>query len=260
MPASQTHPYDDWAELYDQVYAYLTDDVPFYVQQAMASGGPVLELGCGTGRVSLAIVKAGVAVHGIDISPRMVARAAEKAKAAKLRKRAFETGDMRSFAIAGKQFPLAIMPFRSFQSLLTVDDQRSTLAAVKAHLKPGGRLVLDIFAPDIQMLAASESDLFHLRDVPQPDTGHKLVLWGKNDFDHVDQTNAARLVIEELDPNGVVMRRVYRDFTVRYTFRYEMQHLLESCGFTVEAVYGDFDGGPVTADSDDLVWVARAGA
>ena len=256
MPSSRSYPFDDWAGIYDQVYAYLTHDLPFYVQQATASGGPVLELGCGTGRVCLAIAQAGASVVGVDVSPRMIEAARRKAAAQGLAGRCrFRRGDMRTVRL-GQRFPLVVMPFRSFQSLLTVDDQRRALANVKAHLLSGGKLVLDIFAPDIHMLADDDPEVFHAQKVPQPDTGHTMAVWGQNQFDHVNQTNDVHLVIEELDGQGLALRRLCRDYTLRYTFRYEMQHLLEGCGFTVEAVYGGFDGSPVTADSDDLVWVA----
>ena len=252
------HPFDDWADIYDSVYAYLTHDVPFYVEQAVASGGPVLELGCGTGRVSLAMAEAGVEVTGVDLSPRMLEVVRRKADSRDLAERCyFHQGDMRSLQL-GRQFPLAVMPFRSFQSMLTVADQRQALVNAKAHLAPGGLLVLDTFAPDLRMLADDDPTPFHVRDVPQPDTGHTFVVWGQNSWDHEAQTNQARLIIEELDPQREVLRRLYRDFTVRYTFRYEMQYLLEACGFAVEALYGGFDWDPVTDDSEDLVWLARA--
>ena len=121
-------PYDDWADIYDAVYADLTHDIDFYVEQARACGGPVLELGCGTGRVSLAIAAAGIDVTGIDISPRMIAAAQAKAERRGLSERCiFQSGDMADPQIADR-FPLVIMPFRSFQSMLTVEEQRMALA------------------------------------------------------------------------------------------------------------------------------------
>ena len=83
------------------------------------------------------------------------------------------------------------------------------------------------------------------------------MIWGQNSWDGVEQVNEARLIIEELDEDGRMVQRLFRDFEQRYTFRYEMQHLLELSGFNVETLYGDFDGGPVTEESDDLVWSAR---
>ena len=153
---------------------------------------------------------------------------------------------------------MACFPFRSFQSLLTVQEQRAALKNVATQLEPRGGLVLDIFAPDVQHLGDPRDAVvpFQVRDVPQPD-GTKLVIWGQNLWDPVAQINATRLIIEELDPAGLVTARTYRDFDLRYTFRYEMEHLLELSGFTLEAVHGDFDGGEVTDASEDLVFVAR---
>jgi ubiquinone/menaquinone biosynthesis C-methylase UbiE len=253
------HPYDDWADIYDRVYAYLNYDTPFYVQQATASNGPVLELGCGTGRVSIAMARADVEVVGVDISPRMVEIATGKAEAVGVPDHCqFVHGDMRSVDL-GKKFSMVVMPFRSFQSMLTVKDQLATLANVRKHLTPEGELILDIVAPDVQLIAVSDPMPFHVRDVPQPDKGHTYVIWGQNSWDGTTQVNSARLIIDEVNPQGEAVRRLYRDFPIRYTFRYEMEHLLHRAGFTPEALYGGFDGEPLEEDSEDQVWIARQG-
>ncbi len=252
-------PFDDWADIYDAVHAELTHDVDFYVAQAQASGGPVLELGCGTGRISLAIAEAGVDVVGIDISPRMVETARAKAERRGLSERCiFQPGDMAALRLADR-FPLIVMPFRSFQSMLTAEEQRQALTLAHAHLQPGGLLVMDTFNPDVKALANDDLAAvpYHLRDVERAGGG-TLIIWAQNGWNPVEQVNDVRIIIDEVDDAGVVERRIIRDFEQRYTFRYEMEHLLELCGFDVEAVYGDFDGGPVTEDSGDLVWVARA--
>lgn len=251
-------PYDDWADIYDAVYADLTHDLAFYAGLARESGGPVLELGCGTGRVSLAMAAEGVAVTGVDISPRMVAAAQAKAAERGLADRCvFQTGDMASLHLA-ERFPLVVMPFRSFQSMLTVEEQRGALLSARELLTPGGTLALDAFNPDVRSLAddGAASQSHHLRDVERAGGG-TIIVWGQNGWDQVTQINDVRLIIEEVSGEGVVERRLVRDFEQRYVFRYEMEHLLELCGFELQAVHGDFDGGPVTADTEDLVWTAR---
>ena len=87
MPARRTHPYDDWVDLYDQVYSYLAHDISFYIQQSMASGGPVLELGCGTGRVAIPIAEAGIEIVGIDSSQAMLDVARRSAASERLERR-----------------------------------------------------------------------------------------------------------------------------------------------------------------------------
>ncbi len=252
-------PFDDWADIYDAVHADLTHDIDFYVELARESGGPVLELGCGTGRISLAIAREGVAVTGIDISPRMIEVAQEKAAKRGLAERCvFQSGDMAALQLA-ERFPLVIMPFRSFQSMLTTEEQRQALARVRERLAPGGMFVMDTFNPDVSSLVNDEQSrlAYHLKDIER-EGGGTLVVWGQNGWDPVTQVNEMRLIIEEVSDEGVVERRLLRDVDQRYTFRYEMEHLLELCGFDLEAVYGDFDGGPVTGETEDLVWVARA--
>lgn len=250
-------PFDDWAEWYDRVYAYLRHDLSFYVEQAVTSKGPVLELGCGTGRVALAIAAEGIDVTGVDLSPGMLEIAERKARLLGLTQHCeLVAGDMREVRL-DQRYAMVIMPFRSFQHMLTPAEQREVLATVRTHLQPGGLLIFDIFAPDLEMLAASDPMPFHIRDVPEPETGSRLVLYGQNRWDHIGQTNETRLIVELVDSLGEVSRRVYRDFTIRYTFLYEMHHLLEVCGFKVEALYGDFEGNPVSEETSDLVWLAR---
>jgi len=252
-------PFDDWADIYDAVHDDLTHDIDFYVELARESGGPVLELGCGTGRISLAIAKEGVAVTGIDISPRMIEVAQAKAAKRGLSERCvFQSGDMAALQLA-ERFPLVIMPFRSFHSMLTAEEQRQALVGVRAQLTSGGVFAMDTFNPDVNSLAGDEKSrlAYHMKDVEREDGG-TLVIWGQNNWDPVMQVNETRFIIEEVNDEGVVERRLIRDVEQRYTFRYEMEHLLELCGFDLEAVYGDFDGGPVTEESEDLVWVARA--
>ena len=249
--------FDEWAGLYDWATAWKQDDIPFYVEEAQASGGPVLELGCGTGRVTIPIARAGGEVLGLESSARMLQVARRKYRAAGPLpgKLTWLRGDMRRFSL-GRQFALAIIPFRGFLSLLSVEEQRRCLECVREHLAPGGRLVFDIFVPDLEMLTDDGSTPFHFRDVPHPETGRRLVLWHQNRFDNHSQVNSARTIVEEVDETGQVVRRVYRDFQIRYIHRYEAQHLLELCGFRVLELYGDFDRQPLDEDSTEMVWVA----
>ena len=115
--------YDGWADVYDSIYAYVREDIPFYVEEASRLGGPVLELGCGTGRITLPIAQSGIDIVGLDNSDGMLEVARRKA-------RLLEDGngvvdlhmaDMRDFSL-GRTFPLVIIPFRGFLALLSVED------------------------------------------------------------------------------------------------------------------------------------------
>ena len=249
--------FDDWSDVYDSVYAYVRGDIPFYVDEAVASGGPVLELGCGTGRVSSAIARAGVDVTGLDSSPGMLEQARSKASSLPncSGPLTLVQDDMRSFQLDGA-FALVIIPFRGFLSLLTVEDQTLTLLNVKRHLAPGGRLVFNVFVPDLDLLAQDVDTPRHVRDVTDPETGISYVLWHMSEFDSHTQIVSTRLIIEELDDRGTVTRRTYRDFQLRYSHRWEMHHLLRSCGYEVLDLYGDFDRTAFDEESAEMIWIA----
>ena len=249
--------FDEWADLYDWVYAWKRDDIPFYVEEAKRSGGPVLELGCGTGRVGIPVAQAGVEVVGLDSSAKMLQVARRKAKAIGpiKGKLTWVQGDMRSLSMARK-FALVIVPYRGFLSLLSVEEQRRCLESIKAHLLPEGKLVFDIFVPDLHTLTEDSTAPVHSWDVTHPDTGHRLIVWDQSRFDNHNQVINVRMIIEELDRAGEVVRKLYRDFQLRYIHRYEAQHLLELCGFYVLDLFGDFERQPLDEASTNIVCVA----
>ena len=251
--------FDAWADVYDSVYSYVRDDIPFYVQMARESGAAVLELGCGTGRVTLPIAEAGVEITGLDSSEAMLGVARHKAwrLSAAGTPPTLLRGDMRDFSFDAS-FGLVIIPFRGFLSLLTVEDQVKTLRCVSRHLAPGGRLVFDVFVPDLDMLVEESGSARYLRDVADPETGRRLVLWHQSRFDNHNQIIDATIIVDELDEAGAALGRFYRDFQLRYGHRWEAHHLLESNGYEVLELYGDFERSPFDEASTEMVWVAGA--
>ena len=249
--------YDQWAEIYDSVYSYVREDIPFYVEEARRARGPVLELGCGTARVALPIAEAGLDVVGLDSSSGMLSVARRKMQhlAGHGGSLSIVQGDMRQFSL-DQRFHLVIIPFRGFLSLLTVEDQMRTLDKVKHHLAPGGKLIFNIFVPDLNMLVQEGDVPYHFRDVTDPDSGARLVLWHQSSYDNYNQVINARQIVEELDDEGVVRRRLYRDFQLRYVHRWEVHHLLRLCGYEVLDLFGDFDRSPFDETSTEMIWVA----
>lgn len=258
------NPYDDWAEIYDSVYSYVRADIPFYADLALASGGDVLELGVGTGRVALPTAALGVNVVGLDNSDAMLAAARRKAAAANLGgSLELARADMRDFDLRDangerRRFSLIAIPFRGFLALMTVEDQTRALERVRLHLARDGRLAFNVFVPDPNM-AMEQSDVpRHLADVSDPLTGAEYVLYQQTAYDFHNQTASVRTLIDELDGAGAVRRRLYRDYQLRYAHRWEIHHLLTACGFEVEALYGDFDLSDFDESSEEMIWVARA--
>ena len=252
--------FDQWAEIYDSVYSYVREDIPFYVEEARRSGGPVLDLGCGTGRVAIPIAQAGVAILGLDSSAAMLGVARRKMHGIQGGgSLTLVQADMRDLSL-DRKFSLAIIPFRGFLSLLTVEDQILTLHNLKGHLAPGGKLIFNIFVPDLNMLVQEGDVAYHFRDVTDPETGARLVLWHQSRYDNYNQIINARTIVEELDGAGVVSRRLYRDFQLRYVHRWEMHHLLRLCGYEILDLFGDFDRTPFDETSTEMVWVAGLSA
>ena len=250
-------PYDDWADIYDAVFSYVVDDISFYVEHAQlcGGGGSVLELGCGTGRIAIPIAQSGVNVAALDSSPAMLDCAKRKAKAAGVSNLTLLRADMRDFALPNK-FDLIIIPFRGLLSLLSVEDEMRALLNIKRHLTPGGRLIFDIFVPDLNMMAQEGDIPYHFKDVTDPASGRRLVIWNQSSYHAFSQIMSIRTTIEELDDFGRVSGKMYRDFALRYIFRWEMHHLLRACGYDVLALYGDFQHGELDEYSEDMIWIA----
>jgi SAM-dependent methyltransferase len=258
-------PYDDYAfvaNLYDDVTLYRERiDVPFFVDAAVNAGGPVLELGCGTGRVLIPTARAGVEIVGLDASTHMlgVCRRRLAAEAHEVQSHAqLVQADMRQFEL-GRRFRLVTIPFRPFQHLLTVEDQLSCLECVNRHLDTGGRLIFDLFNPSLDWLVNrpigeefGDEPEFTAVDGRRVVRRHKTV-----SADRFNQVNAFELVYYVTHPDGREERLVHA-FELRYVFRFEAEHLLWRAGFDVEHLYAGYDRSEYGSTyPGELVFVAR---
>lgn len=249
------------APLYDHYASGLPGDVQFYSQEAQRSGSPVLELGCGTGRILFPIAKLGIDIVGLDSSSAMLTVAKDKLRTLPSevqRHVEIVEGDMRDYSL-GRQFNLVMAPYRAFLNLLTVEEQRKALSCIRKHLTDGGRLILDFFNPRYDVIAAEcgplGSALRKRGEFTHPDTGLRGLEWVSRHCDPEAQIVKIEHIYEVIDQNGRVVSKTYVPLTFRYIFRYEMLHLLELCGFRVEALYGDFQRGQFKYDGQQI-WVA----
>lgn len=250
----------DRALFYDHVATGVEGDVAFYVAEAVASGSPVLELGCGTGRILIPVAQAGLDVVGLDASADMLAIARGKlaARSADVQHRArLVHGDMRDFEL-GQRFSLVTIPYRAFLHNLSVDDQLRTLARVRRHLGEDGRLILNVFDPTVRLLAAGHwsPPADRQREFRHPRTGNRVTIREDFRYDLERQLVDGAFVYDELDAGGHLVATTHAPLTLRYVFRYEMEHLLARAGFRVDALFGDFRRGPFQA-SREQIWVAR---
>lgn len=262
---TQAGSYQDYAfvaDLYDHVVDYRErQDVDFFVEVAQQSRGPVLEVGCGTGRVLIPTARAGSEIAGLDLSTHMLAVCRERLQAEPEAVQARVTlvqGDMRDFDL-GRTFALATIPFRPFQHLTTVEDQMACLRSIHRHLEPDGILILDLFNPSLVSLTR---DNLGQEEVDDPDftmpDGRHVRRWSKIvDRDLFEQVIRVELIYYVTYPDGREERLVHA-FPMRYLFRFEAEHLLVRCGFIVEALYGGYDKSPYGATyPGELIFVAR---
>lgn len=228
--------YDPIARLYDAWSTGVVEDISFYVDEALASGGPVVELGVGTGRIAIPTATAGVHVIGVDSSAQMLAVCAEAARAAGIRERLdLRQGDLRRPPIA-ERVPLVTCPFRAYLHLAGDDDRLEALAAARDLLLPGGKLVFDVFAPSAEDI--EETDGRWLEREPG--------IFERADWDGTAQT----LTLSVRGERGEA------SMTLWWLEPQRWQTLLAEAGFVVEACYGWFDRRPYDG-GEDSVWIAR---
>lgn len=242
-------PYDA-PELYDHLFDSLDFDIPYWVETAKTAAGPVLEIACGTGRILLPILKAGVAIDGIDSSPAMIARLNVKAAAAGLAVRA-DVADMRSFEM-GRRYARIFCGFNGFAHCETTGDQLACLRASLEHLEPGGALVLHMSYPGPAYWLEPEGKAVLEHEVALPGGG-KLQLWDNRRKNVVGQRQDSEVEIWELDAEE--RPKAVHKFTTaqRWVYRYELELLFASAGFARWEFLGGFDGRPLRAPDDQMI-------
>jgi ubiquinone/menaquinone biosynthesis C-methylase UbiE len=251
---STTESYEYTARFYDSAYGAMSAaraDTAFYVKLAAECGGPVLELGCGTGRTLLPIAAAGLACTGLDLSPAMLEQFRRKPGAAAV---TLTCGRMENFDLGGQRFRLIFSAFRSFQHLDTVEEQLACLARVRAHLAPGGMFAFDVFNPKLENMA-KDSDPEAL-DLDFTYEGRNVKRYVTITRDRVAQLIHLTMRYVEETGAGPAKETIVK-FSMRWFWRYELEHLLHRAGFTDVTLYGDFDRSPVSRTSPAFVVLAR---
>ena len=253
--------YDDISEFglfYDSVPVYGTRrDVQFYVARAVEAPGPILELGCGTGRVLIPSARASrQPIVGLDSSQEMLSRCREKLanEPADVRSRVtLRAGDVRDFDL-GASFALVTAPFRVIQHLTTIEDQLQFLASVRRHLRPDGLLIFDVFNPLMKALASdrsSEQAEVPPQSLPDGRTMSRSVRVPRVRW--VDQVSEIELIYYVTDPRSGETIRHVKAFEMRWYQHAELHHLIARAGFDVISIEGDFDGAPLEDGAPEQV-------
>lgn len=228
--------YDPIARLYDPWSTSVIEDIAFYVEEALASGGPVVELGVGTGRIAIPTALAGIQVIGVDSSAGMLEVCAERAREAGVLDRIdLRLGDLRRPPV-DERVPLVTCPFRAYLHLSTDADRLEALAAARTLLRADGRLIFDVFAPSAEDV--EETDGRWIEREPGIDE--------RADWDLETQTLT-------LSVRGALGAST---MTLCWLEPQRWHTLLAEAGFEVVACYGWFDRRPY-AGGEDSVWIAR---
>jgi len=229
--------YDSIASIYDPWSRSVTEDVDFYVERALASGGPVVELAVGTGRIAIPIARAGIDVIGVDSSPGMLAVARAAADEAGVSHRLdLRLGDLREPPVT-ERVPLALCPFRTLLHMETEDEKLRALRAARGLLEPNGTFVFDVFAPSREDI--EETDGLWLEREPG--------IFERADWDESSRT----LSLSVRSDDGSMIT-----FGLHWLSAAEWARLIDAAGLAVESVFGWFDGRPQDGE-EDMVFVTR---
>jgi SAM-dependent methyltransferase len=242
--------YDPLAELYDLEYTH-NYDIPFWLSLAEREAGPIVEWGAGTGRIASPLAAAGHDLTAVELSTTMVERGEDKDGNVE-----WLAGDMRS-ANPGRRYGLAICVFNSFLCLKSVDDALAFLRNAHEYLVPGGLLGIEVsaFSPEELLDPPGGPALRH--DFTRELANGRIDRFSVSHYDAATQLMHMRLFYEWYGASGVLESRRTHDLTIRVVGRSELDLMLQTADFEVEAVYGAFEGEPFTSTSDHLIVLAR---
>lgn len=222
----------------------------FYLAEAQQAGGTILELGCGSGRLTIPIAQRGLEIIGLDASATMLDAAREKAAGCTVPPR-FVHADMREFDFA-ERFPLILIAGNSLLHLMTADDLRQCFSCARRHLAPGGRLIFDVSNPNPERLALPPGQRRAVLTFRDPERGEVRVEEGSN-YDARTQVHHATWYFSS--PAQPDFRTI--EFRLRMIFPQELASLLDSAGLRLEERYGEFSREPFVAVSPRQVCICR---
>jgi SAM-dependent methyltransferase len=248
--------YDSFEEFrdpqtYDLVCDAFDEDYPVIEQWARTTGGPLLDLACGTGRMALYMAALGYQVTGVDIVPEMIGWARQKAAARSLSVE-WVVADARAFQLH-KQFPFIFMLMNAFQFLPTRQDYEALFARVREHLLPDGYFMFETRNPsprNLYELRHPEGQRYTTAD------GGQLTIIDQQTYDPITQLQHYTTQLQFRRPSGEVEARINRT-ALRYTFPQELEALLHYNGLPIHTRYGSWGQDPLTADSPAMICVCQ---
>jgi len=238
-------------ELYDQLFESLDFDRHFWLEVGRGCNGPVLDLGCGTGRVLIPLLEAGVDADGVDLSPAMLDRLRAKAAKQDFHPRLL-AADMRDFTLP-RLYARVLCAFNAFAHCETLEDQLATLRCCREHLAPGGALVLHISYPGTALWLGAGGEPVLEHETTRPASGHRLQIYDRRFLDRVNQSQRSEIEVREMDSRGGIVTSHRFETRQRWVYRYELELLLRLAGFARWEIQGDFDGAPLERDDQQMI-------
>lgn len=249
--------YGTIARFYDSEHTDKTDDIELYLALAAQTGGPIIDIGCGTGRVMLPLAQAGYEVHGIDNEETMLERAVRHREANDIpaERMALHQGDVRTYDL-DQQFKLVLVPYNGLMHFHTQEDQLAVLERLHDWTADDGLLVLDL--PNAgEVFATQESDALMVeRTFLEPESGHLVMQQSTSYLDRTAQLLYVKWIYDEIAADGTV-KRTFAPLVLYYYFFSEITLLLRLAGFTVEGVFGDTEQGPYEDGCERMLIFAR---
>ena len=235
---------------YDAQHVEIVEDIPFYISQAQKADGPILELACGTGRITIPIARQDFDITGLDISEGMLKVAREKAYRENLTC-AFIHGDCRHFSL-GKKFNFVFIPFNSIAHIHDRESFDALCSSVKDHLEESGCFLIDIFNPKLEILMSDPHKRFVVAEYEDPYGHDKVTITENNVYDKESQINHIKLYYQ------IGKREEFAvELNMRIYYPQELDNMLSYNGFDIVEKLGDFDGSPFDTDSPKQLFFCR---
>jgi SAM-dependent methyltransferase len=250
------------AKYYDSAYAAMDlVDAPFYVDLAKESGGPVLEIGCGTGRVLLPTAREGVEIHGVDNSAPMLAALREKIarEESTVRERiTLHASDMRNFRL-NRTFPLVTIPFRPLQHMFTVADQVAALKSAAAHVADGGMLAFDVFYPKFERIPLGiGEEILEAEWSPASAPGTVIRRYYRKDaYDKINQTYSLTFIFRTYRGEEELVLEEREGLKMSYYTYAQLRALFLLAGLEPVAEYGSFAKTPLDNTAEEMIFLVR---
>lgn len=252
--------YDTIARFYDAENLEMTDDLPFYSDLAEIYGGPILDVGCGTGRVMLHLVQEGHVCVGVDTSPQMLERAQRKVETTMpdlMGLATFVQGDIATHQ-ASTPYQMILLPYHTFMHFQDQATQLAVLRQLVANLADDGVVVFDLPNAGEAFATQDEHTIALDRTFIDPESGHLIMQQSVSILNRVTQQLHITWIYDEVAPDGTLKRTV-APLTLRYVFYSELQLLTALCGLECIEVYGDYDHQSFEDGSPRMLVVARKG-